>query len=515
MMPTLCAKPKVNSASCEIAPPATQLARPNVLFAIADDASHFGIYGHSFVQTPVVDTLAKEGVLFTNAFTTNPKCAPSRASILTGKHTWQLKEGCTHFSYFPKESVYPDILEEQGYHVGFTGKGWAPGDFTHYGRTENPAGSVYNTHTLTPPEGSSIKPIDYVKNFQTFLQDKPQDSPFCFWYGCLEPHRPYTFGEGDVSGTSLQDIEIPPYWPDTEDVRRDMRDYAFEINWFDTQLGGIIAELKKQRLYENTLIVVTSDNGAPFPRVKGQMYDNDFRLPLIIKPTGQLKQPLVREELVSFIDFFPTFLELAGADDEGTTTEATSHEPTSNPNYHGKSLLPLLHPNYNMHPEAFRPAIAMGRERHDLGRKHDAGYPVRCLRTHQYLYVWNIKPERWPAGNPETGFTNCDSSPTKTKILALHQEGCDHYFNLAFGKRPEEELYHIIDDPYCMHNMAHTKSGKARCSKFRTQLQTIMHHTEDPRAFGKGNEFDTHPYVGNDHHSWKALAEGRWKKQLF
>ena len=128
--------------------------RPNILFALADDASHFSAYGHTFVNTPHFDRVANEGILFNNMFTTNPKCAPSRASMLTGMHTWQLKEACTHWCVFPGPDefpVYPDLLEAAGYHVGFTGKGWAPGDYERNGRTRNPAGTEYNDKTLTPP----------------------------------------------------------------------------------------------------------------------------------------------------------------------------------------------------------------------------------------------------------------------------------------------------------------------------------------------------------------------------
>jgi len=174
----------LNSSSSE---PKQQ--RPNILFAIADDASHMSAYGVQFLNTPNFDRVAKEGVLFTNAFTTNPKCAPSRASILTGKQTWQLEEACNHFGVFPsKFRVYPDLLEEIGYHVGYTGKGWAPGDYQQGGFKRNPAGDEYNRINLTPP-AKFISNRDYAANFEEFLKERPADSPFCFWYGGHEPHR--------------------------------------------------------------------------------------------------------------------------------------------------------------------------------------------------------------------------------------------------------------------------------------------------------------------------------------
>jgi N-sulfoglucosamine sulfohydrolase len=106
--------------------------RPNILFIIADDWSwgHAGAYGCQWIKTPAFDRLAREGVLFNNTFTNNPKCSPCRASILTGRNTWQLEEAMCHYGIFrAKWPVYPDVMERAGYQVGHTGKGWGPGDF--------------------------------------------------------------------------------------------------------------------------------------------------------------------------------------------------------------------------------------------------------------------------------------------------------------------------------------------------------------------------------------------------
>jgi len=194
--------------------------RPNILFAIADDASHFGAYGFEFVKTPNIDSLAKKGVLFNNAFTTNPKCAPSRAAICTGLNTWQLKEACCHdVISFPEEfTTFTEILDDNGYKVGYTGKGWAPGDYSN--RRYNPAGPKYNKFKLNVPKNTNISNIDYAKNFKYFLDHKSDNEPFCFWYGAFEPQRHYVAGEGMRAGKKIEDIkELPPYWPDDEIVR--------------------------------------------------------------------------------------------------------------------------------------------------------------------------------------------------------------------------------------------------------------------------------------------------------
>ena len=477
--------------------------RPNILFAIADDASHMSAYGHRFVSTPNFDRVADEGVLFANAFTTNPKCAPSRASILTGMHTWQLEEACNHFGVFSaKFAVFPDLLEQAGYFVGFTGKGWAPGDWEKGGFTRNPAGPAFNARTLDPPPQTCISRRDYAANFADFLAQRPPGQPFCFWYGGHEPHRRYEPGEGIRGGKRIEDVDhVPAYWPDDDIVRSDMLDYAYEIEWFDRHVGLMLQQLEEIGEVDNTLVVVTSDNGCPFPRVKGQMVEDDFHLPMAACWRAAAEPARKIDDLVSFLDLAPTFLEAAGVE--------------RHPQMGGRSLLGILRAQGSGHVEAGRTRVVMGKERHDVGREGDKGYPVRCIRTPELLYVRNFAPDRWPAGNPETGFTNVDGSPTKTLILEQNEKGDVRYFDLSFGKRPAEELYRITDDPECMHNLAEDPAYAELKARLWQELREILEQTDDPRIRGEGDVFDTYGYVGKAPHSWENYARGGWVKQAF
>ncbi len=481
--------------------------RPNILFAIADDASHCSAYGHAFVNTRHFDRVAKKGILFTNAFTTNPKCAPSRASILTGRHTWQNRESCLHWNYWPENlPVYTDLLEDAGYHVGYTGKGWGPGDWKRCGRTRNPAGPCYDGQTLKPPAGSRISQKDYAANFEDFLTARPDNTPFYFWYGGHEPHRAYTPGEGRRHGKRLASVtEVPPYWPQEDVVRDDMLDYAFETEWFDKQLGKMLAKLKQIGELDNTLVVVTSDNGAPFPRVKGQMYDDDFRLPLAIMWPTRIQAGRTVDDLVCFTDFAPTFLEAAGILDTGAAEFATAIP--------GRSLFDVFGAEGSGTVTPDRQRAYMGRERHDMGREDDLGYPVRCIRTPRHLYVRNFAPDRWPAGNPETNYTNCDSSPTKTRILELYEHAEDHYWQLSFGKRPAEELYDIIDDPYCMQNLAEQEELQELKAQLWEELRAELERTGDPRISGNGDVFESYEYIVDAPHSWANYLKSKWHPQ--
>ncbi|MBM7569180.1 sulfatase family protein [Paenibacillus sacheonensis] len=476
--------------------------RPNILVAIADDASHMSAYGHRFVHTPHFDRVAAEGIRFTQAFTTNPKCAPSRASLLTGRHTWELEEACNHFGLFnAKFAVYPTLLESAGYLVGYTGKGWGPGDWKRGGFARNPAGAEYNRRKLTPPDRTKISDKDYAANFDDFLNDRKDGQPFCFWYGGHEPHRAYEPGEGLRAGKRLEDVEVPAYLPDDPSVRGDLLDYAYELEWFDRQLGRMLARLEALGELDRTLVIVTSDNGMPFPRVKGQMYEQDFRLPLAVRWRDRVRGGRVVDDLISFVDLAPTILEAAGV-------------PVP-PEMAGAGLRGILESAGSGKVDPARRRVYMGKERHDVGTEGDVGYPVRCIRTDRYLYVRNFKPELWPAGNPETGFTNVDSSPTKSLILEQHARGEDYYYALSFGKRPAEELYDIRRDPDCLCNLADDVSFAELKEALWRELADELARTGDPRMRGQGDVFDAYEYVGQGKHSWKAYVEGYFEKQKY
>ena len=476
------------------------MKKPNILFAIADDASHFGAYGHGFVKTPVCDGLAKNGALFENAFTPSPKCAPSRASILTGRYPWQNTEACNHQCFFPPGlTLFPDILEKNGYHVGVTGKGWGPGNYERAGYTRNPAGTEYNSRKLTPPEGTAISECDYAANFQDFLNARPEGAPFYFWYGGWEPHRRYVYGEGLRHGKKFEDLDkIPAYWPDDERVRTDILDYAFETEWFDTQLGRIIEILRQNGELENTLIIATSDNGCPFPRVKGQMYEQDFHLPMVAYWHGKIPPGTRVQEQVNFADISPTLLEAAGIQPPEENT--------------GKSFLDIM---TGKPSQADRQFTYFGREKQDVGGENDLGYPVRCIRDGQYLYIRNFEPTRWPVGNPETGFTNCDSSPTKSLILEQYEQGNSHYYELCFGKRPLEELYDIVQDPECMNNLAGSPDFAQKKEFLWDSLANFLRESGDPRIFGNGHVFDEYPHCQIGAHSWSHYVRGEFAPQRY
>jgi len=465
--------------------------KTNILFVISDDQSypHTSIYGTEWINTPGFDRVAQEGLLFTQAYTTNAKCSPSRSSILTGSNSWLLEEAANHVPYFPEKfTTFPEVLKNNGYKTGLTGKGWAPGVAMKDGKIRNLIGGVYREKKLDPP-AAFISNVDYFENFKLFLNEKSEDQAFFFWVGGHEPHRGYEYQVGTNKGNKNIDQidQVPDFWPDSKNVRTDMLDYAFEIEYFDGHLLKIIEELEKRNLLENTLIVVTSDNGMPFPRVKGQVYPFDNRLPLAIRWGKGIKNPgRVIDEYFSFSDFAPTFLDLAGIDEENHDMKPFS----------GKSWNPVFKNLPDTQPREY---MIIGKERHDVGRKNDQGYPVRGIIEGNYFYSQNFKPERWPAGNPETGYLNTDGSPTKTEILNLHRKGIDStYWNYAFGKRPQEELYDIEKDPQCLKNLAFDESYSSLKISLKDKLIGDLKQQGDPRVLGNGDVFDQYPYSGEN-----------------
>lgn len=467
---------------------AADASRPNILFIIFDDWGwqHAGAYGCTWVKTPNFDRVAREGVLFRNAFTSNPKCSPCRASILTGRNTWQLKEGVSHYGYFPAGfEVYPDLLEKTGYAIGATGKGWGPGDFQGIAhRSRNPAGPIVNTARSTPP-ASGIAKIDYEKNFENFLAARAQGASFCYWMGFQEPHRTYEVDSGVRLGKSLADVQVPAYLPDTPGVRGDLADYAIEVEWADAFIGRALAALEARGELENTLVIVTSDHGMPFPYVKGQIHEDGFRIPLAMRWPKQIKAGRIVDDFINVRDFAPTFLELAGL--------------KPHPQMTGSSLVNLLRSPASGWIE-HRETMLVGKEFHDLGRPNDLGYPVRALRTKDFLYVHNFQPDRWPVGNPETDFGNCDPGPTKEIVKALG----GYFYELNFGKRPAEELYDLRRDPLGMNNVANDFFYTKTVDAMRTKLMAMLVEEKDPRALGEAAVFDTYKYVGDRNKSYDA-----------
>ena len=377
--------------SCGAIDQQKQPEHPNILFALADDASfpYMGAYGADWIHTPAFDRVAAEGILFTHAYVPNSKCSPARASILTGRNSWQLEAGANHIVNWPeKYKTFTDALSQNGYHVGYTGRGYVP---WVNGTRQSISGTAYNQLKKEVPT-EHINSIDYAANFEAFLAERAEGQPFYFWYTSSEPHRRYEFKSGArLAGKKTTDIDrIPAFWPDNDSIRHDLLDHAYEIEYFDQQLTLMLDQLEAIGELDNTLVIVTADNGMPFPRSKGQAYEVSSHMPLAIMWGKGIKNPgRVIDDYVSFIDFAPTIIEVAQVD------------PANNPMQPitGKSLTEIFYSLQDGIVDENRNYVLLGKERHDVGRPNDVGYPIRGIVKDGFLYLHNFEPNRWQSGN--------------------------------------------------------------------------------------------------------------------
>ena len=254
---------------------------------------------------------------------------------------------------------------------------------------------------------------------------------------------------------------------------------------FKVSLGlGHFIELPRELKF----VVVSSDHGEPFPRVKGQIYEQGFHIPLAIRWGKNISQGKVVNDFINTRDFAPTYLELAGLRPPSTFT--------------GSSIVNLIKTGKS---DPSRNVMLIGKERHDLGRPNDAGYPVRAIRTPEYLYIRNYMPDAWPAGNPETGYRNVDDSPTKEFLLS----GFDEFYRMSFGRRAAEELYDMKKDHDCLKNLAADPEHAKMKRDLREKMDEMLRAEGDPRALGHADFFDTIEYTGPRKHAYDTWLQNQ------
>jgi uncharacterized sulfatase len=355
---------------------------------------------------------------------------------------------------------------------------------------------------------NGISGTDYFGNFKYFMENIKGDQPFFFWYGAREPHRGYEKDSWKRTGKRLEDVEVPSFLPDNGEIRGDLLDYAVEIEWFDKHLENMLDYLEEIGELENTVVIVTSDNGKPFPRAKANAYEFGIHVPMAIRYPEKFPGGRIVEDPISFVDIAPTVLEITG------------NEPKGMMPITGTSLFSRLVSKKEGEIKGQNTYAFSGRERHSSSRYENRGYPQRAIRGREYLYIWNMKPDRWPAGAPQkfdpndstallpmygigtegkyirpmSAFTDIDDCPTKTYLLE-HAENPQvrRYFDLAVTKRPEFEMYNILKDPFCLDNLARFPELSEVENRLRKELTQELKRTNDPRIVGPDKEvFDSY-----------------------
>jgi N-sulfoglucosamine sulfohydrolase len=497
-----------------------ELRKPNILFAISDDQSfaHTSFAGCDFVNTPAFDRVAREGIYFSNCIAGSPGCAPSRSTIVTGRYHWQNEQSGQHASSWMKKHIpFLDLLEMNGYVSGRTGKGVSP---FQYARSEEDslwrstdAGGIehsiiiYETGPDDERPATGIFSTNYFANFKYFMENVRGDKPFFFWYGAKEPHRKYEQDSWKRMGKKPAEVRVPGFFPDHEIVRGDLLDYAVEIEWFDLHLERMLSYLEEIGELENTIVIVTADNGMPFPRAKANGYDYGIHVPFAVRYPKDFKGGRTIDTPVSFADLAPTILEITGSSASGML-------PIS-----GKSILYMMNSEKQGDVDPDKHYVFAGRERHSSSRYMNWGYPQRMIRSRDKLLIWNMKPERWPAGAPqriisgtaedlwpmhgidekgihhsEWAYTDIDESPTKAYIIENQENEDDSsFFYLSVSKRPEFELFDLSKDPYCMKNLAGDVGYIVVEDEMKQALFYELEKSGDPRVVGPEKEiFDSY-----------------------
>ncbi len=410
---------KDSNSSEEIAYP----ERPNILWIVNEDMSpeHLGIYGGTGGKTPVLDSLAMAGVIFTNAFSTAGVCAPSRAALITG--AYQTSIGAMNMrtlsfsaaggdNYPPSHKSYSTMIPE-GMH-----------GFPEYLRMAG-----YYTSNNVKEDYQFVAPgtmWDESSNNAHWRNRKDPEQPFFSIFNFTTTHESQVWArENEDLLIDPDDVTVPPVYPDDSITRRTLARFITNVMRFDAQVGELLQQLKEDGLYENTIIFYYSDHGDGMPYYKRELYDRGLRVPLIIKAPF-IEAGSVDDQLVSFVDFGPTVLSLAGVKIPN--------------NVQGQAFMG----NQKAEPRKY---IFAARDRMDSEVDR-----VRAVSDGRYKYIKNYMPDKPNYQNIRYRLSN----PLMVHLLELHEEGkLDENQERWFGEtKPEEELYDTQSDPYEFNNLA-------------------------------------------------------------
>lgn len=409
---------------------AAAVERPNILVFIADDAGarHFGCYGNRAIRTPNIDRLANEGIAADNAMLTTSQCSPSRISILTGKYPHATGAEDLHMPMPNRHTPLQAYLREAGYFTGHMQK-------AHEGVYSDSRFHWYD------------KGLDQLPAFL----DAAGGRPFFLWVAFDDPHRPYQ-DKAIARAHDPRQVEVPPYMADTRETRADIARYYDEIGRMDEVIGRQLAILDERRLAEDTLVVFLSDNGAPFPREKGTVYDGGVRTPLLFRRPGTVPQGVRHAGLVSVIDLAPTFLALAGIDPPG---DMQGHDISAG----------------LRDPRAWRRDAAFSER-----NWHDCDEHIRSIRTSRYRLIHNAYIEL-PFGTP----ADVTASPSWQALYEGKKRGrLSQTQRLLFDSpRPEIEFYDTQQDEWQVENLAARPEYQEEIAAHYALLKDWMSATGD------------------------------------
>lgn len=417
---------------------AADAKRPNVVWIVAEDFSpNMGCYGDPDAITPNLDKFAKEGARFTRCFTHAPVCAPSRSGLITGQYPTTMGSHHMRSKLTTPPPRFVDGLRKAGYFVAWPGKT----DFN-----------------FDPPADWVDSTKDWVKNADVL----PTDKPFFAFVNIQVSHESqarathlqYTKNTARLKAEQRHDpakVTLPPYYPDTVDVRNNVAVYHDNATAMDYIVGDILKTLDDRKLSENTVVFFFGDHGWGLSRGKRWLYDSGIRVPLLVRWPGKVKAESVRDDLVCFLDFAPTALSLAGAEipKEMQGRVMLGDKTQKAPEY-----------------------VFSCRDRMD--ESYDR---IRSVRGERWHYLRNFHPEL-----PYAQWINyMDEMPIMRTWRRLAFEGKLNDTQKLFmaATKPEEELYDTPADPHEVKNLAGNKEHEATLKAMRAALDQWIKDTKD------------------------------------
>lgn len=418
-------------------------AKPNFVIFIADDVSlnDIGCYGNPTVKTPHIDSLADQGLRFTNVYLTTSSSSPSRASILTGRYPHNTGACELHSSMTEEQVTIAEVLHNNGYYTAQAGK-W------HIG---SPSAAV--------PQGPALRGFDRTGGsskdgggnsgagrWVEWLRERPADKPFFMWFASHDAHRTWD-DDQSLPRYNPSDIIVPDIYVDNPKTRKDLASYYYEVSRFDSFVGKAINELKREGVLENTCIIIMADNGRPFPQAKTRLISEGIKTPFIVCFPQKTARPATCDALVSVIDIAPTIAALADV-----------RSPES---FQGKSFEKSL-----SHPERkFRHWVFAEHNWHDFEACE------RMVSDGKRVYIENYRPEL----NAE-GASDIMNGATGQSLLEGHRTRTltDWQNEIFVAPREKEELFRSGEDGNHRVNIAsdHPQAAKkmrAVLNKWRSQ----------------------------------------------
>ncbi|HWV86000.1 MAG TPA: sulfatase [Capillimicrobium sp.] len=405
---------------------------PNVLYVHSHDTGrHVQPYGHA-VETPAIQRLADEGVLFRHAFCTVPACSGSRAALLTGRYAHETgMTGLAHRGW---------ALDDYGQHLVHTlrGAGYWTGLVGEQHVSADPGVLGYDAVSDLPDHhAETVAPA-----FERLLARRPADRPFFASVGFVETHRDF---REPVDERDARCALPPANLPDTPQTRRDVAAFKASARRLDRGIGAVLDALDRHGLAESTLVIFTTDHGVPFPGAKATLRDQGLGVLLILRGPGGFRGGHVQDALVTHLDLFPTICDVAGIDPPGWLQ--------------GRSLVPLAGgTELELHDAVFGELTY-----------HVAYEPQRSVRTRRWKYIRRFGDRERPV------LANVDDGPSKDLLL-------EHGW--ADRPQPAEQLYDLVFDPLECHDLAGDPGHAPILRELRDRLDRWMQETGDPLLDG-------------------------------